>query len=456
MIEIESCGAHSRTGIETEDALSTATNPVAWYRQRIKSGTFAGGALLLSAMIALFLANSPWRNFYRDLSNTIIGPESLGLNLTISTWASDGLLAVFFFVVGLELKTEFISGSLRDMRQALVPVIAAVCGMLGPVIVYVSIITISGSGVYDGWAIPVATDIAFALAVLGVFGKGLPAAARTFLLTLAVVDDLLGITIIAIFFSAGISFVWLGISIASITLFAVLVNRRITHWWLLWPIAILAWGTMHTAGVHATIAAVLMGLSVPAIAKATEKKPLTEHLGERFNFWSSGIALPIFAFFAAGVNVVDTGGLGAVLTSPVAIALYLALPLGKLMGIWGGTAIVTKLFGLRLEKGLHLADIAAISLVAGVGFTVSLLIASLSFAPDHPAAGYARIAVILGSFISAILGAIALHLRTRAHRAAVEGTSAALHGRLDRTHTVEGRVKRARRSRPRAPKKTGR
>lgn len=417
--------------------VSTAINPITRYKNKLHSETFAGGVLLLGAAIALIWANSPWREAYAALSNTVVGPSALHLDLSIATWASDALLAIFFFVVGLELKTEFVTGSLRDMKQALVPMIAAVCGMAGPVLVYVGVIAISQSDVYDGWAIPVATDIAFALAVLGLFGRGLPAAARTFLLTLAVVDDLLGITVIAIFFTDGISFLWLGASLVLIGLFAVLVNKQITHWWLLWPIAILAWTAMHSAGIHATIAGVLMGLSVPALAKAREKKPLTEYFGERFDFWSSGIVLPIFAFFAAGVNIVDSGGFGAMLTNPVAIGIYLALPLGKFLGIWGGTALITKLFGLRLGKGLHLGDIAAVSLVTGVGFTVSLLIASLSFAPDHPYAGYARVAVILGSVISALLGAAALRLRARSRgdEPAIDATDDAI--RLDGRPNIE-------------------
>lgn len=401
--------------------MSTAKNPITWYKKKLHSETFAGGMLLLGAAIALIWANSPWRETYADISNTVVGPEGLGLDLSLSTWAADGLLAIFFFVVGLELKTEFVTGTLRDMKQALVPMIAAVFGMIGPILLYVSVIAISGSGVYDGWAIPVATDIAFALAVLGVFGKGLPTAARTFLLTLAVVDDLLGITIIAVFFSDGISLVWLAIALATIAVFAVLVNKGITTWWILWPIAIFAWVAMHSAGVHATIAGVLMGLSMPAIAMAKHKKPLTEYFGERFDFWSAGIVLPIFAFFAAGVNVVDSGGFGAMLTNPVAIGIYLALPIGKFLGIWGGTALTTKLFGLKLGKGLNLPDIAAVSFITGVGFTVSLLIASLSFAPDHPDAGYARVAVILGSVLSAALGAIALRLRARSRGPLADG-----------------------------------
>lgn len=395
--------------------LAATMNPITWYKEKLHSETFAGGMLMLGALIALIWANSPARESYFDLSNTIVGPSSIGLDLSIATWASDGLLAIFFFVIGLELKTEFITGSLRDIKQALVPMLAAVCGIAGPVLIYVLIITITGSGVYDGWAIPVATDIAFALAVLGLFGKGLPTAARTFLLTLAVVDDLLGILIIAIFFTSSISFLWLAVSFATIIVFAVLVNKRITHWWLLWPIAIFAWATMHASGVHATIAGVLMGLSIPAIAAAKESKPLTEFFGEKLDFWSSGIVLPIFAFFAAGVNIVDSGGLGDVFTHPVALAIYLALPVGKFIGIWGGTVLLTKVFRLRLGKGLLLADIAAVSLIAGIGFTVSLLIAQLSFDQSLDVAGYSRVAVIIGTLLSAVLGSIAVHIRSLAH-----------------------------------------
>ncbi|MEZ7898909.1 MAG: Na+/H+ antiporter NhaA [Flaviflexus sp.] len=395
--------------------MAATQNPIRWYANKLKSETFAGGMLMLGAFIALIWANSPWREAYSTISNTTVGPGSLHLDLSIATWASDGLLAIFFFVVGLELKTEFVTGSLRDMRQALVPMIAAVGGIMGPILVYITLITISGSGNYDGWAIPVATDIAFALAVLGLFGKGLPTAARTFLLTLAVVDDLLGITVIAIFFTSEINFLWLAASFAATALFAVLVNKRVVHWWLLWPIAIFAWVAMHSSGVHATIAGVLMGLSVPAIAAAKESKPLTEYFGEKFDFWSSGIVLPIFAFFAAGVNIVDSGGLGDMLTHPVAIAIYLALPVGKFIGIWGGTALLTKVFKLKLGKGLNLGDISAISIIAGIGFTVSLLIAQLSFDPSLDVAGYARVAVIVGTIISAIVGAFALRIRARVH-----------------------------------------
>jgi NhaA family Na+:H+ antiporter len=384
------------------------------YRRKLENETFAGMVLLAAAVVALVWANSPWRESYQALSSYVVGPESLHLALPVSGWAADGLLAIFFFVVGLELKTEFVTGALRDVKLALVPILAAVFGMVGPALVYTVIQVLSGSGRYEGWAIPVATDIAFAVAVLGIFGRGLPPAVRTFLLTLAVVDDLLGITVIAIFYTEEIHFLALFGSLALIALFAVLVNRRVTHWWLLVPIAVAAWALMHASGVHATISGVLMGLSVPALARGGEEEAMTHRFVERIQPWSAGLVLPVFAFFAAGVSVVDSGGLGGMLADPVAVGVYVGLPLGKVLGIWGGVALLTKLTRLRLGDGITLADIFPTAMVAGIGFTVSLLIASLSFDPADPASAHARVAVLLGSLIAAVLGAILLRVRAAA------------------------------------------
>ncbi|WP_052436702.1 Na+/H+ antiporter NhaA [Georgenia sp. SUBG003] len=381
------------------------------YRRRLENETFAGLVLLAGAVVALVWANSPWRESYQALADHVVGPESLHLALPVSGWAADGLLAIFFFVVGLELKTEFVTGALRDARLALVPILAAVFGMVGPAVVYTVVQAVSGTGRYEGWAIPVATDIAFAVAVLGIFGRGLPPAVRTFLLTLAVVDDLLGITVIAIFYTEEIHLLALLGSLALTAVFALLVNRRVTHWWLLVPLAVVAWALMHASGVHATIAGVLMGLTVPALARGGEEEAMTHRFVERIQPWSAGLVLPIFAFFAAGVSVVDSGGLGGMLADPVAVGVYVGLPLGKLLGIWGGVALLTKLTRLRLGSGIDLADIFPVAMVAGIGFTVSLLIASLSFDPSDPASAHARVAVLLGSLIAAVLGAILLRLR---------------------------------------------
>ncbi len=389
-------------------------NLIGRYRRALLNESFAGMILVLGALIALFWSNSPARESYFAIANTVVGPHVLHLDLTIAQWAADGLLTIFFFVVGLELKQEFTTGSLHDPRKAAVPIIAALCGMLGPIGVYVLIQLLTGSSEFGGWAIPVATDIAFALAVLGIFGKGLPVAARTFLMTLAVADDLGGIVVIAIFFSGGIDFLWLGAAFACIALFGFLTKKRITGWWLLWPLAILAWYFMHGSGIHATIAGVALGMMVPARAAAGEKRSVAKQFAKNIEFYSSGFVVPVFAFFAAGVNIVDSGGILGMLGDPVAMGIYLGLPVGKLIGISGGVWIMLRFFKLKLGEGIGMADVVPVSLVAGIGFTVSLLIAQLSFAPADPHEAHARVAVILGSLLAVVFGAIALRVRQAA------------------------------------------
>ena len=381
------------------------------YKTALSSEAFAGIVLMIGAAIALVWSNSPWRDSYFALSQAVVGPEALHLNLQLGHWASDGILAIFFFVVGLELKQEFTIGSLHDPRKAAVPIIAAVCGMLGPIGVYFVVQLVMGSSVYGGWAVPVATDIAFALAILAIFGRGLPPAARTFLMTLAVADDLGGIIVIAIFFSSGINFLMLALALVIVSVFGVLVTKRITHWWLLWPLGVLAWYFMHTSGIHATIAGVALGMTVPTALAKGEKEPMTHHMTEKLSFASSGFILPIFAFFAAGVNVIDSGGVAGMMGDPVALGIYLGLPIGKCIGIFGGVFLMTKFLGLRLGAGIDLHDIFPISFVAGIGFTVSLLIAQLSFSAADPHEAHARVAVIVGTLLSVILGATALRFR---------------------------------------------
>ncbi|WP_052047010.1 Na+/H+ antiporter NhaA [Arcanobacterium sp. S3PF19] len=386
------------------------------YRRVLKNETVAGLVLITGAVIALIWANFPIRSVrgaYGDFSSLSFGPHALHLYLPLSEWAADGLLAVFFFTVGLELKQEFAIGSLRDVRKALVPILAAVCGMAGPILVYTLIQLLTGSTEYGGWAIPVATDIAFALAVLGLFGKGLPPAARTFLMTLAVVDDLLGIILIAVFFATDLNFYALLGALAVIAVFGCLVQKRILRPYLLWPVGIVAWYLMHLSGIHATIAGVALGMTVPAIQKRHEPHPLTEVFTEKIGFYSAGFVLPVFAFFAAGVDVVDAGGFEKMFADSVALGVYLGLPLGKMLGITLGVLVMIRLFGLRLERSIGIMDILPISLVAGIGFTVSLLIATLSFPPEAPVEAHARVAVIVGTAISVILGGTAVKMRAK-------------------------------------------
>lgn len=382
---------------------------------RLESEVFSGSLMVGAALVALLWANSPWRETYEALSAYRIGPHALHLDLSVASWAADGLLAVFFFVVGLELKQELVVGSLRDLREAALPMLAAVFGMAGPALVYTAVQALAGSGAWNGWAVPTATDIAFALAVLSLFGRGLPPAARTFLLTLAVVDDLLAIIVIAAFYSQGLVLLPLLGSLACVAVFGLLVQRGITRWWLLVPIGVVAWGLMHASGVHATIAGVLLGLTVPAKPTRREPTGMTARLTHRIHPLSAGVVLPLFALMAAGVNVVDGGGLASVLTDPVAVGVYVALPVGKILGIWGSVVLLTRFTRLRLGHGVDNADILAVSAVTGIGFTVSLLIASLAF-DDAAAASHARAAVLVGTFVSAALGAVLLRRRVRTSR----------------------------------------
>lgn len=382
-----------------------------------------GGVLLLAAtLLALIVANSPAAPSYAALRDFELGPEPLHLRLSVGAWAADGLLAIFFFVIGLELKQEIVAGRLRDPRGAAVPIAAAVGGVALPSVIYVAIAAVSGGEALRGWAIPAATDIAFAVAVLAVFGRGLPSSLRVFLLTLAVVDDLLAIVIIAVFYAGGIAAVPLLAALLPLGLFALAVRRGMRAWYVLLPLAIVTWALVHASGVHATIAGVALGLVVPAVVSTRAgidhdggRVPLTEHFAERWSVVSASIAVPVFAFFAAGVTVGGFDGLAAGLADPVAIGIAVALVAGKALGITGSAFLITRLPGVRLPSDLRWPDIAAAALVAGIGFTVSLLVGELAFgASDHGDA--AKIGVLAGSLLAAVGGATALTWRRRHHR----------------------------------------
>lgn len=386
------------------------------YRKWITNETVGGLLLLFAATVALIWANSPWRDSYASIAEFPIGPEALHLHLNLATWAADGLLAIFFFVVGVELKHELVAGSLRNPKEAAVPVFAAIGGMLLPAAIFVLIVnSLHDHSALHGWAIPTATDIAFALAVLAIFGKGLPKALRTCLLTLAVVDDLLAIIVIALFYTETINIPTLLASLGCIALFGLLVRARRLPWYVLVPLALVAWGFMHASGVHATIAGVLLGLTVPARTIHGEAKARTQRLENAIRPIASGFALPVFAFFAAGVTVIGGDGITSIIAQPIVVAIVLGLILGKLIGILGVTALVTRFTKFRLPDAIGLRDLLPIGFLAGIGFTVSLLIAELSF-PDTAHTSGAKIAVLLATAIAATLAAIMLRWDSRKTR----------------------------------------
>lgn len=380
-----------------------------------------GGALLLAAtVIALIWANSRWSEAYEAVRHFTVGPSALHLDLSLEKWASDGLLAIFFFVAGLELKREFVAGDLRDPWRAVVPVAAAFGGVVVPALVFLAV-TWGKAGASKGWAIPTATDIAFALAVLAVIGRFLPAALRTFLLTLAVVDDLIAIVIIAVFYTAHLSVLPLLAALIPLALFTVLVQRRVRAWWLLLPLAAVTWALVHASGVHATVAGVLLGLAVPVVRSRAAGGPeagpgLAEHFEHRFRPLSAGVAVPLFALLSAGVALNGRQGLSAALSDPIALAVMAGLVIGKPLGIVAATWSVARFTRARLETGLAWVDVIGLGMLAGVGFTVSLLIGELAFGSETQAGEHVKIAVLAGSLAAAAAAGVVLRLRNRAYR----------------------------------------
>jgi NhaA family Na+:H+ antiporter len=390
--------------------------------QILRKETVGGALLLLATIVALVWANTPVSDSYFRLLDTEIGPAAVHLNLTVEQWAGDGLLAVFFFVAGLELKREFVAGDLRDPHRAVVPVAAAVGGMIAPAVLY---LVIAGGTGPRGWAVPTATDIAFALAVLAVISTHLPAALRTFLLTLAVVDDLLAITIIALFYTDDLQPGWLLLALVPLAIFTVLVQRRISSWWLLLPLAFVTWALVHSSGVHATVAGVLLGFAVPVRARTVmgqddDRPGMAEHFEHLWRPISAGVAVPVFALFSAGVVIGGWSGLQSALTDPIAVGVVAGLVLGKPIGILTATFLTSKITRRPLQKGLTWPDLTGVALLGGIGFTVSLLIGELAFGGNSAADDHVKIAVLTGSVTAAVLASMLLRVRNRRYRAMCE------------------------------------
>jgi NhaA family Na+:H+ antiporter len=380
----------------------------------LRKETIGGALLLAGTVIALIWANSPWGDRYDALVGYPIGPSALHLNLSLGTWAADGLLAIFFFVAGLELKREFVAGDLRDPRRAAVPVAAAIGGVIVPAGCYT---LLNLGGAVKGWAIPTATDIAFALAVLAVVGRWLPSALRTFLLTLAVVDDLLAIVIIAVFYTTHLSVLPLLAAVIPVGLFTVLVQRRVRSWWLLLPLAVAAWALVHASGVHATVAGVLLGFAVPVLRRDKVERPgLAEHFEHRFRPISAGVAVPLFAFFSAGVAIGGLDGLTSALSDPIALGIIVGLVVGKPIGILLATWLTARFTRATIDSGLAWIDVIGLAILGGIGFTVSLLIGGLAFGLGGERDDHVKVAVLLGSLIAAVLAAVVLRVRNRTYR----------------------------------------
>ncbi|PQZ91110.1 Na+/H+ antiporter NhaA [Arthrobacter sp. MYb227] len=393
----------------------------------LRKETVGGLVLIIGAVVAIIWANSSASNAYFALRDFTIGFEVAGidLNLSLGHWAADGLLAVFFFLVGLELKKEFVAGDLRDFKRAVVPVAAAFGGVLVPALIFVALNLSSGGETLRGWAIPTATDIAFAVAVLAVIGSNLPSPLRIFLLTLAVVDDLIAIVIIAFVFTDDLRPPYLLMALAPIALYTFLTHKwpkffaskRWAPWLILLPLGIMTWALVFGSGIHATIAGVVLGFCVPVLRRDEPEKPgLAEKFEHRFRPLSSGFCVPVFAFFAAGVAIGGADGIASALGDPVLWGIVLGLIFGKPLGIMGSTWLVTRSAKANLDPDVKWGDLFGVTLLAGIGFTVSLLVSELSFGLASPHYDHAKVAILMGSLAAAVLGSLWLIPRNRRYK----------------------------------------
>jgi NhaA family Na+:H+ antiporter len=372
----------------------------------LRQETVGGAVVLVAALVAVVWANSPWAGAYDALRELTIGP------LDLEHWAADGALTLFFFLAGLELKREFLVGSLSRPSEAMVPIVAALCGVATPALVYVAVNFMSGSG-HDnlqGWAIPAATDIAFALAVLAVVGSSLPSQLRVFLLTLAVVDDLVVIVIIACFYTSQLHLLPLLLAAVLLGVFAFLQHVRGESWLWYVPLAVAIWWCTHESGIHATIAGVAMGLLTRVRLDPGEEASPAEQLEHILTPYSAGLAVPFFALMSAGVAI--EGGADLV-TDPIVLGVVAGLVLGKPIGVLGGAWLVTRVTRAELNPELAWRDIVGVAVLAGVGFTVALLVAGLSFTGTD--ADAAKTAVLSGSVVAAVLASAFLRRRSRLH-----------------------------------------
>ena len=388
---------------------------LAWVREQLHDETISGGLVLLAAAIAMVWANSPWAASYASFINAVIGPAWGHLAMSVKDWASSGLLAVFFFVVGLELKHELVLGSLAHPAKAAVPIAAAIGGMLVPAGIYLMANATMADGSTRGWGIPMATDIAFALAVLALVARRLPMELRAFLLTLAVVDDLGAISVIAVFYTDHLALGWLLAAGVCFAAYWLGQQRRWTSPWFYLPIAALAWWSLELSGVHATIAGVVLGLLTRVRPDAGEDEAPADRLQHIVHPMSAGVCVPLFALTAAGVTIGDAD-LGSAISHPVTIGVALGLVLGKPIGITGTSWLVARFTKATLPARVSWGDVTAIGILSGIGFTVALLISELAF-NDPVLVDTAKVSVLVASLVAGILGALALALRGRRHAA---------------------------------------
>ncbi|KQU87600.1 sodium:proton antiporter [Mesorhizobium sp. Root102] len=377
--------------------------PVSVFREFLESEAAGGIILMVAAALALIVANSPLAETYFSALHAYLGP------LSVSHWVNDGLMAVFFLLVGLEIKREMLDGQLSTWPRRVLPGIAAAGGMVVPALVYVAI-NRNNAAALSGWAIPTATDIAFALGVLSLLGSRVPASLKVFLTALAIIDDLGAVIIIAIFYTSGLSLAYLGAAFAVIAALVVLNRMRVMTLVPYLVLGVILWVLVLKSGVHATLAGVALALTIPlersaGIGHDLDHSPL-HRLEHGLHKIVAFVVIPIFGFANAGVSLAGLS-FGA-LIEPLTLGVAAGLVIGKLVGVFGSSALAIR-FGLAdLPANAGWSHMIGISLLCGIGFTMSLFIGLLAFASDVALQDAVKVGILAGSFIAAILGAAVL------------------------------------------------
>jgi len=374
----------------------------------LKKESASGIILMFTAVLAMIIANSPWVSWYNLLLDVpvVVAVGSLEIAKPLLLWINDGLMALFFFLVGLELKREFLEGDLSKPGQVTLPAIGAIGGMIMPALIYVAF-NYENTSALNGWAIPTATDIAFALGILAIIGSKVPLQLKVFLTSLAIFDDLGAIVIIALFYTEQLSLLSLVIAATMITILFVLNRLNVTSTSPYIFIGIVLWIAVLKSGVHATLAGVILAFFIPIKGKGDEPSPL-KSLEDNLHSTVAFIVLPIFAFANAGISFVDVGV--AQIMSPVPLGIILGLVVGKQLGVFGFCFIAIKLGFAKLPDNVNWSLLYGVALLCGVGFTMSLFIGSLAFEQMNDVPLYKdRLGIVIGSLISGVLGYLVIN-----------------------------------------------
>ncbi|MBW3641023.1 MAG: Na+/H+ antiporter NhaA [Actinobacteria bacterium] len=377
----------------------------------------SGGVLLVAAAAAaLLLANSPLSGSYDALvhAELRLGVGELSITEDLQHWVNDALMAVFFFVVGLEIKRELVTGELRDRRAAALPAIAALGGVVFPALIFLALAGDGPEG--DGWGIPMATDIAFAVGVLALLGDRVPGGAKLLLLSIAIVDDIVAIAVIAVVYTATLSLVWLAAAVAGLVAVVALRLLRVTQVWPYVIVGVFVWLATFESGIHATIAGVTLGLLTPT--GEVGGRNVLEQLEHRLHPLSAFVIVPLFAFANAGVDL-RGGALDQALDGSLALAVAVALVVGKTAGI-GGAALLARRLGIgALPAGVQTRHVWGLAALGGIGFTVSLFVADLAY-DAASLTDQAKVGIFAGSLISAVIGSLILRSGRRLARRELE------------------------------------